>query len=328
MASSSGVYLGNVGRVDFRRLAPPDYNVTLLDEDVNATRRRFSFLGAQGILLTGDRVRFARQDGNRLLLLKGQTTDDVVRFVNVEDDGGIRLFDTYQEAVNGIQNDALELRDPRRNQDITVSVENETDTGFYRTLGKTTDWSLTTQRETVDTTSLGSEFRTQYEAGLISGQGSLTAMWDAEWDTCGNAAAPDEELSNYFCQLVLRVRSGARFGGRFYVRTQGELSPGVPDPAQNAVYWECDCICTNVSMAFSPTTITRTRIQFITTGPIQLHVGPPDPDDGFIGTSATEAQARAGENLAENEFLISQENGDLLLQGGYKVFNGERPTWE
>lgn len=328
MASSSGVYLGNVGRVDFRRMAPPDYNVTLLNEDVNDVRRRFAFLGAQGILLTGDRVRFATQAGTRLILLKGQTTDDVVRFVNVEDDGGIRLFDTYEEAVNGFQDDALELRDPRKDQPITVSVENESTTGFYRTLGKTTDWSLTTQRETVDTTNLGSEFRTQYESGLISGQGTLTAMWDAEWNMCGTESAPDQELSNYFCQLVLRVRSGARFGGRFYVRTQGEISPGVPDPSQNAVYWECDCICTNVSMAFSPSTITKTRIQFVTTGPIQLHVGPPDPDDGFIGTSAADAPIRAGENLGENEFLLTQENGDLLLQGGYKVFNGERPTWE
>jgi hypothetical protein len=317
MANTNGVYLGSAGRVDFRRLAPPDYKVKLLNEDINDTRHRFSFLGAQGVLLTGDRVRFAKQDQSRLLLLRGQTTDDAIGYVNVETDGGIRMFATYQEALNGFQNDALQLRDPRRDQDIVVCVENETETGFYRELGRLQGWSLTTQRETVDTTSLGSAFRTQYEEGIISGQGALTALWSKEWGggACsGSGLAPDEEYAMYFCQLLLRVQTGSRFGGRYFVRQATYDEAGGVDESALAVYYQADCIVTNVSFNFAPGELIRARIQFVTSGPISLRIGLPEKD-GLIANVPPEG-------------LITQENGDLILQGGYQAFDTERPTWE
>ena len=41
---------------------------------------------------------------------------------------------------------------------------------------------MTTSRDQVDTTNLGDQFRNQYEAGLISGQGTLNAFFEHRYE--------------------------------------------------------------------------------------------------------------------------------------------------
>ena len=42
---------------------------------------------------------------------------------------------------------------------------------------------MTTSRDQVDLTSVGDEFKSQYEAGLISGQGTMNCIWEHSYET-------------------------------------------------------------------------------------------------------------------------------------------------
>ena len=126
---------------------------------------------------------------------------------------------------------------------------------------------MTTSREAVDITTLGEEHRRQYGAGLISGQGSLTCIWDYERAMC-DPLQPDEQVEepHYYAQLVLRVKQGSEFDGRFYINHS---------PGDQWVWWEAECVVTNVAMSFSPGAVIDAQVEFVTTGPIHLKIGEP-----------------------------------------------------
>ena len=126
------------------------------------------------------------------------------------------------------------------------------------------EWEITTTRETVDTSVLGDEYRSFYDQGMISGQGSIGAIWDYKRSIC-DSVNPDSqaELAQYFSQLVIRFKEGAKFKGHFYIYTG----------AVEAVWYEADCIVTNVAMSFAPGVVINSTIQFVTTGMVQLKQG-------------------------------------------------------
>ena len=102
-----------------------------------------------------------------------------------------------------------------------------------------------------------------YDQGLISGQGSIQAIWDYKHTECADDFEDDAELANYFSQLLLRFREGSKFEG-FFVFFNGRIE---------SVWYEADCICTSVGMGFSPETVINSSIQFVTTGQVQLKQG-------------------------------------------------------
>ena len=87
------------------------------------------------------------------------------------------------------------------------------------------------------------------------------------------------------CQLLLRVRQGALFSGQFY------LFNGNP-----SVWYEADCIVTNAALSFAPGQVVDSRIEFVTTGPVELKTGLPE---SFM--------------LQESDDLILQESADAML---------------
>ena len=255
------VYLGEQGTVQIRRTGEPvGFLLEPADIDVDAKRMSVEY-GGPCPFITGDQVDVVRVDGNYdLQLLAGVTDYSFTRFVHVDQAGGIRYYDTFAEAIQGGKKNALPLVEPTENQELLAKVENID----YRCLAQMRSWEITTQRETVDVTLLGAEFRSNYDQGLISGQGIINAIWDYEYTRCQDLAfIQDAELAQYFAQLVIRFKEGSKFKAHFFIYA-GETE---------ALWYECDCIVTSVGMNFSPGTVIDSQIQFVTTDVIQLKQG-------------------------------------------------------
>jgi len=262
------VYLGSEGGVEIQRQGE-SIKVQLVAADVNTEARRFGldfdpdFAGTRpSPFFTGDQVQFSSADGTTdLTLVSGMTDTNVTRWVNIDQMGGIRLYESYEEAVNGGIENALELVEPSVDQDIVVDLANVN----FNCVAQMRSYELTTTRETVDMSILGEEYKQFYDQGLISGQGSISAIWDFQHVACNDDHPADSEVANYFSQLVIRFSEGARFRGMFLVYKS----------LTDAVWYEADCICTNVGMSFAPGQVIDSTIQFITTGQIWLRQGEP-----------------------------------------------------
>ena len=115
----------------------------------------------------------------------------------------------------------------------------------------------------------------------------MTCNWDYKNSVCDpeNCDPANTEVPQYLCELLLRLKQGALFRGQFFVYS------GNP-----SVWHEADCVVTNAALSFSPGQVVASRVQFVTTGPIDLHTGQPD---GFV--------------LQEDDDLVLQENNDGLL---------------
>ena len=255
------VYLGEQGTVQIRRTGEPvGFLLQPADIDVNAKRMSVEFDGPCPFI-TGDQVEIQLTGAGDLELLDGVTGEsDVTRWIYVDQAGGIRLYANFSDAISGGKANALALVEPSNSQDVTMDVVNVD----YRCVAQMRSWEITTQRETVDVTLLGSEFRSSYDQGLISGQGTISAIWDYEFTKCQDLGfVEDAELAQYFAQLVIRFKEGSKFKAHFFIYA-GETE---------ALWYECDCIVTSVGMNFSPGTVVDSQIQFVTTGVVQLKQG-------------------------------------------------------
>ena len=292
------VYLGNAGGIEVLREGEP-INVQLQAADVNVEERRFSldfdpdYTGTRpSPLITGDQIEFSSADGTTdLELVDGMTDTDVTRWVHVDSVGGIRLYDSYDEAVTGGRDNALELVEPSGDQDIIVDVSNT----ISECVAQMRSFEITTQRETVDLSILGEEYRQFYDQGMVSGQGTIVAIWDYGFSACKDNFDSDAILANYFSQLVIRFREGSRFKGFFTLYCDTD----------KAVWYECDCICTSVGMNFAPSQVVDSTIQFITTGQVQLKQGEP-PSYLLLDTNTRAADG--------DEMLLEQPPGAIELE--------------
>lgn len=274
------VYLGYAGSVELDRDSTDAPIKTTLDpSDVNATRRRFAVDFNVSALITGDRVEIATVDGSTLQLVSGHSYPDGSWYIHIDDAGGIRLYDQFQASLSGQQDDAVQLVTPSAAQEITMQTKNDR----YRFMARIRDFEITTSRDTIDLTSLGNEFRNQYERGLISGQGSLNCLWESNQSFAGTGyGANQAEFPSYLARLVVRVQQGADFNGRFFIFA------GTPDQPES-VWYETKCIITNVAVSVSNERAIETRVDFVTSEQIILKQGRPP------------------------EYLL-QESGDYLLQ--------------
>lgn len=258
------VYMGEEGSVLIKRsVANTGLLRSKLDpDDVNAATKRFSFDFEPESLITGDRIEIYTADGSDLQLVAGHNFPDGRWYCHVDDAGGVRLYEEFDDAINGGIATALALVAPVVSQDIVVRTRNSQ----FRCYGQMRSWEITTSRQTVDTTTLGEEFVTQFSRGLISGQGSMDCIWDYKQAMCDPMQEGERiEEPHYLCQLLLRLKQGALFRGQFYIYN------GSP-----SVWYEADCIVTSAGLSFAPGEVIGSRIEFVTTGQIHLHTGFPD----------------------------------------------------
>lgn len=277
------IYMGEQGTVLIKRTADGGLLRSNLDpDDVNVNRRRFSFDFPPDALISGDRIEIYTDDGSELELVEGHNFPDGMWHCHIDDAGGVRLYTEFEDAINGGFDKALPLVLPTETKQILVRSRN----GRFRCLAQMQQWEITTNRAQVDTTVLGEEFVSQYTRGLISGQGSTTCFWDFKHEMCDpDGGSYNNEKPHYLCELLLRLKQGSLFHGQFFVY-QGETS----------IWYEADCVVTNVALNFAPGEVVQSRVEFVTTGPVDLHTGEPD-----------------GYTLQEDTDLILQENNAGIL---------------
>jgi len=260
------VYLGDSGGVELMRSAGSAAAMTILDGDVSVEKRRFSPQEDMlGTFISGDQVDIESVDGSNLHLVAGHDFSDWWGFVFVDALGGIRLFDSFKKAVEGQRDQAIELVNWPDRQNLTIRTRGDS----FTSLAKITSYDFTTERETVNTTILGSQFVQQYEAGLISGQGTIDCFWEHRYQLCDpDVCDGGVEFSSYLAQLCIRLTQGADFFGRFFVYRDS-------DPGINSVWYEAECIVTSASISVGANEAITSTIQFVTTGQFKLLTGIP-----------------------------------------------------
>ena len=248
------VYLGNEGEVELQRVETGrGLRSELAPSDVNVARKRFSVNFALGALITGDLITIATDDGSTLELVSGHSYPDWTGYVHVDEVGGIRLYSTFALALAGGSTNSLALVAPSATKQITITTR----TDLFKCVAQVKSFDMTTSRELVQTTSLSQEFQSQYEAGLISGQGRMSCFWEHQTGTSETL-----EFSVYLARLVLRLQQGARFRGKFYIYKN--------EQNQSSVWYECDCIVSSVQVSVEPGEAIVTEVDFVTTGLITL----------------------------------------------------------
>jgi len=262
------VFLGNIGNIELTRKSLEGAKQSIVNpSDVNVSRKRFSFDFDENYLIAGDLIEIKTTDGTNLDFIgvdgwrDGQVYESGNWYIFIDELGGIRLYNTFDDSLEGTKDLAVTLADITRNIPIEVTVR---DRGG-RLLACVTDYELNTTRETVDITALSDEHRQQYSS-LITGSGRLTAQWDY-----GNIG--DVEPVHYLMQLVLRTEIGSAFGAKFYIKSQDTGPSGGQFGAEqynDALWWEFDALVTNSATSFSPGDIIVSTIDFVATGPIRL----------------------------------------------------------
>lgn len=294
-----GIYLGNVGGIEITRKSfEGDKESIVNPSDVNATRDRFSFDFDESYLITGDLVEFSTLDGTLLdfVAASGWGNNTVQSsgnwYVFIDELGGIKLYENFDDSLEGSSIGVVPLVAINRNIPIRVRVRDRD----RRLLGSITDYELNTNRETVDITALSDEYRQQYSS-LITGSGTLTAQWDYIKNNTN-------EPVHYLMQLVLRTEIGSGFSAKFYIKSANtDASSGEFSASQfnDTLWWEFDAIVTGSATSFTPGDVIVSRIEFVATGPIRLR-------------ARTTTAAR-----------LLQESGDPLVleQGGYYLLEAE-----
>jgi len=261
------VYLGSYGLVELRRSSELAEKPSLVNPgDVNPARRRFSFDFDAGFLNSGDQLEIRTTDGTNLDFVDatgwgiGSVQDAGHWYVHVDELGGVRLYDTFDKSIEGLQSQAIVLNAIARDIPIAVRITNF----IPHILAQCTYFELNTSREAVDTTALGDEFRSQYSS-LISGSGNFRAYWEYLPTYSKQTTA---ESAHYLLQLAIRTEVGSKFGSKFYLKVSNEIGDGTS--IDDEIWYELEGVITQAGVNFSPDNAVEISADFVTTGPIRL----------------------------------------------------------
>ncbi len=259
-------FLGTKGNVRLRRATSVQISA-LQDQidaaDVNTTLNRLSFDSAGDNLLTGDRVDISTTDPRGLVCFtsaawsSGTVEPGISGYVNVNAAGGLRFFGTFEDAINNTRANELALYaftgEP-------IPIECRVRDVSYSVLGNVVDYTLATDREAIDSTSLSDKFRQLYSAGLLSGSGTITCAFD--YTTAGVTETPLLML-----QLIQRLELGSSFDCALY------LTDSSVDATVNSVFYQFDAMVTKAGVQVAAGDIINCTIDFVTTGEIRLLIG-------------------------------------------------------
>lgn len=270
------VLLGEIGKIELRRtnLDEP-ISATVKPSDVNASRDRFSFDFPVGLLITGDQVEIKTTDGTLLSFIEAsgwpsnQVYKDGLFFIYVNEIGGIKLYNNFDDAIAGEASGRVSLAVPNRDIPISVNVRNNNE----RLLGQIRSYEVNTQRESVDATTLSDEFKREY-SGLISGSGRINCFFDYERRAndplIRNQAAGVVEMPIYINQLLLRTKIGSEFWAKVTLVGRGAKPGGTSEDFNDEVWYEFYGRITNAGLSFEPGQPIESTIEFVTTGKIEL----------------------------------------------------------
>jgi hypothetical protein len=280
------VYLGNAGNVELIRDSGDVIAGTIAPANVNVSKGMFSFDFSFGAFVTGDFVEFS--SASTLSFVSGWAYPKGNWFVNVDQLGGLRLYNTYSDAIAGTSNNRVALATPGAAVAVSCKILNS----VPRILANIIRFELSTDREAVDTSSLGDEFRNQYST-LITGSGSIDCIFDY-------ATAGQTEIAVYLHNLLLRQQFGSDFKANLYILTEGQ-GQGV-NASNDSVWYEIQGVMTNAAIQCTAGDIIESRFTFVTTGEIKLRVQTVTWADLLL-------------NSAGDRLVLSTADGDILELG-------------
>jgi len=280
------VYLGNAGNIELTRDSDDVIAGTITPANVNVNKGMFSFDFSFGAFVTGDFVEFS--SASTLSFVSGYAYTRGNWFVNVDQLGGLRLYPTYSDAVAGTSNNRVALATPGAAVAVSCKILNS----VPRVLGQIVKFELSTDREAVDTTGLGDEFRNQYST-LITGSGSIECIFDY-------AVAGETEIAVYLHNLLLRQQFGSDFKANLYILGEGQAQ-GV-NAGNDSVWYEINGVMTQAAISCAAADIIGSTFTFVTTGEIKLRVQTTTWADLLL-------------NSAGDRMVLSTADADILELG-------------
>jgi hypothetical protein len=285
-------FLGTKGNVRLRRgssVKMGELVESISPDDVNTDLQRLSFDLALDNLITGDRVNISTTDPRELACFDtsawsdGERRPDLSAYVNVNAAGGLRFFPSFEDAINNVRANEIDLATfAAPALPIRVVVKDAT----YNVLGNVVDYTLATDREAIDSTSLSDKFRQLYSAGLLSGSGTITCAFD--YTTAGVTETPLLML-----QLINRLDIGSEFDCALY------LTDKSVDETVDSVFYDFTAMVTKAGVQVTAGDIINCTVDFVTTGEIRLQVGQPS---GYV-LKEDDDRIRLQQNL---DFLLTE----------------------
>ena len=272
------VFVGNSGVVKLRRSETSGALVrTITAADVDTGKNRFCFDEEDdpagfphGILLTGDRLQIkstGTSAGQNLDFIAasgwdgGSQLPDGAWYANVDELGGICLYDTFSNALDGGSTGKISLANPS----AALKIEVKSIAGAYNILGLVRSFELNNDREVVDITALGDEFR-KNESSLVSGSGSIECQFHYDPDVAGADVSGDVDVPS---DLILRQKLGAEFEAELFIVKAGANTDAVTDQ----LYFEFKAIVTNAAIGLGTGQLTVSNFNYVTTGEISMKFG-------------------------------------------------------
>lgn len=258
-------FAGHTGMVRLRRNSQVvSFNSEITPDDVNTILNRLGFDGSLENLSTGDRITISTTDPRKLICFPAanwpsvlQVQESIAAYVNVNLYGGLRFFRTFEGSVNNDRDLELPLA-AFMGAPIPIRVEIE-DTDF-NVAGSVTGFDFQTEREAIETTTLSDKFKQQYTAGLISGSGSLDALFNP-------TANGRQETSLLLLQLIQRVEIGSAFEAQLFITNENVYGSDLD------VYYQFNAVVTRAGVEVRSDNIISASIDFLSTGEISLKVG-------------------------------------------------------
>jgi hypothetical protein len=284
-------FLGQHGKIKLRRKSAETFTSSVLPADVNTVLNRFGFDGSMENLLTGDQLVITTADPRGLDFLPtttwpdggGATLNQVVAYSNINALGGIRLFETFSDAVNNDRTNEYALESFAG---AAIPIDVAVLGSVQRVLGDVRGYTFNTDREALDTTTMSDRFKRMHTAGLISGSGSIDCLFNTE-----NSGLTENSL--LMLQLINRTDIGSEFNCALQLTDQ-EVYSSVPN-----IYYEFDAAIVKAGIEVSVDQVISCAIDFVTTGEIKILIGEPN---GYILKEDTD-RIRLQQSL---DFLMSE----------------------
>ena len=273
------IWMGSNGGIRIERSATESVYSNISPSDVDYVANRFGLeKNVNGIFITGDRLDIARVDESGALssepldfvAASGWSDNaqhpDGAWYCHVDLVGGIRLYPSWNQAIANKGDDAIQLVSPSGSYRVAIKVLQ----GTERCLGQTRSWTLNTNRDVADVTSLGETFQKSIST-LVSGSGDIDCLFNVAPSSCyGDSGS--EEFSQYLHRLALRLEIGSSFNGVFLIKQTG-CNPIWNDNESikaTELFYACDCVITEVGIEVNPEEVIHSQISFVTTGEIKL----------------------------------------------------------
>jgi hypothetical protein len=306
------VFAGHYGSIELKRIGGPfSLDLEIRAQDISSSRKRFALSTKEGqdipfgTIATGDRLRIKTTDSRGLPfrfyknIANSQFIDDpgaavgpLEFFANVDTMGAIRMYRTFADAIANSDTRylAIPLSKPSGSAPWPVTVNMLP--GAFNTLGKVQSFELSTDRENIDTTSLGDRYKS-VSASSISGSGTVDCLFEFK-----NVAG--QEIPVALADLIQKVEIGSQFEGKFYLLAPSQVPPRGYSSNEGA-YYQVKAMITRSSLVVQSNAIVECSFDFVTTGQFALKTG------ATPITITTEAGVKIGDEATLEELGILRE---------------------